>query len=500
LQGNLVSYKSYKDSLQNWYHGLEGSFIKTSDGGFALAGSTNSLGLLFKFDHNLDTLWKREYILSTATLFYGCAETESGYAMIGAMDDGNGFTQMILVKTDLQGNYLWEKHYGGQYQDGGYKIIRTNDSGYLLGGITYSFNSTPELGDAGDWYLVKTDSLGNMQWQKHFGNPDIDDGRVIGMIQTYDSCYIITGAYATQINFADDPYRKPRILKLNQSGNIIWDRKYGDQSYYPCIGNIIENNDHTLLSLGKDIFNKDILVKFTSDGNIILIRHFLMLNSTDGDQVLEYLDHANDEGYILVGWGLISGYPQEAWIIKTDSLGCDGFQSCQDTALAMHVWPGQITVVEGSSFTIKTYIDNGKGPVTVSYSNGETHYPVYLSYPDYTDSLVYTPTQDTVIYVTASYGSGQGIMDSTVFHVIQGVDELNVNSFEIFPNPAENYIIIEYAFINKPEDIKIYSSQGACLKSIPVNSRLGSLKISLNFAPGVYYVKSGNSCNKLVVL
>jgi len=73
-------------------------------------------------------------------------------------------------------------------------------------------------------------------------------------------------------------------------------------------------------------------------------------------------------------------------------------------------------------------------------------------------------------------------------------------SIKIRPNPSESYIIIEYAFINKPEDIKIYSSQGVCLKSIPVNSRLGSLKISLNFAPGVYYVKAGNSCKKLVVL
>ena len=72
LQGNLVNYKSYGDSVSNWFHGLQGSLIKTTDGGFVIAGSTNNTCLFFKFDNNLDTVWKKEYEIPTVTLLYGC--------------------------------------------------------------------------------------------------------------------------------------------------------------------------------------------------------------------------------------------------------------------------------------------------------------------------------------------------------------------------------------------------------------------------------------------
>ena len=509
LQGNFVSYKSYCDSLFNWYHGLEGSLIKTSDGGYALAGSKTIGGLLFKFDHNLDTLWKKEYIFPTQTLFYGCAETESGYALVGLQTENNGqFDQMILVKTDNEGNYLWHKLFGGIYEDAGFKIIKTFDGGFLLGGSSNSFNPQVEPGDAGDWYLVKTDSLGNMQWQKHFGNPDWDDGRVVSMIQTQDSCFVLTGSYAVDYSLVDqNEIMRSRIMKISSNGNIIWDRLYESEDFLSAFWMIKENSQKELIVNGGYGYYSSIdkLYKMNEDGNIVWMREYLPSLQTDEKCGFEALDITQDDGIVLAGWGwgFISGEFQQAWIVKTDNLGCDGFLSCQDTALAMHVTPAEITITQGEGFTINTFIDNGIGPVHVSYSTGAEHYPVYISCPEATDSLTVFPTQDTVIYVTASYGSGTGVTDSTIVHVIIGIEENLLNEgFEIYPNPAKDFIIIEYSHLNfVSENIEIISSQEIVVKTIATNHLIGKTKIPVNdLSSGVYYVKIRNIIRKLVVI
>lgn len=226
-----------------------------------------------------------------------------------------------------------------------------------------------------------------------------------------------------------------------------------------------------------------------------------MFGSYTADQWLEYFAKANDGGYILVGWGLDTDQDQQAWIIKTDSLGCDGYQSCQDTALAMHVLPHQATLISGNGISIKTFIDNGKGPVTVSYSTGDVHYPVYLSFPGATDSLVFAPTHDTVVYVTAHYGNTPGVVDSTVIHIIAGINKQNLKDwFKINPNPAKDLIYIERKNYSDSEILDIINSHGICVLAKTLSGGIENFKVSLIDIPaGVYYVRIGNCFKKLVI-
>ncbi|MCX6257584.1 MAG: hypothetical protein NTW49_06790 [Bacteroidia bacterium] len=502
--GVLQFTKSYVSNIFSLYTGYEGSMIKTTDHCYIIGGSTDTKGYLMKLDCNLNMMWLKFYQPASQTVITGCAETNNGY-LISGYQVTNSYSRVILIKTDFEGNQLWYNYYGGQSTEAGYKIIRTIDGGFLLGGITYSYNPQVSQGNAGDWYLVKTDSLGNMQWQKHFGNPDWDDGRICGMIQAYDSCYIITGAYITHALDMDDKFSEGRILKLDKNGNIIWDKLSGYEGiYYPCILTILENDDHTLVSLAKDNANKDLLVKYSNDGNILWSRRFLMFGSNTADQMLEYVAKANDGGYVIAGWGLdnVNNQPQQAWLIKTDSLGCDGYQSCQDTALALHVSPHDTIIVLGQSVVIKTFVDNGKAPVTVTYSTGAAHYPVYLSFYDASDSIVFTPTQNTAVYVTASYGNSPGVMDSAVIHVIAGIHEQAKNDwFRISPNPARDEVSVDYSFSDKPPAIiDIITFQGISLKKVSINNTKGKINIRLRDLPGgVYYVKSRTCIRKLVV-
>jgi hypothetical protein len=345
FQGNLVSFKSYGDTTYNWYHGLGGSLISTSDGGFALAGSKTIGGLLFKFDQNLDTIWKREYIFPTQTLFYGCVETVSGYAIVGTMSDENGYDKMILVKTDKQGNLQWKKIYGGQYFDSGYNIIRTHDGGFLLGGRMTSTIISNSLGDAIDWYLVKTDSLGNIQWQKHYGNPEICDTHIISIIETHDSCYIATGRYTTRKQDVCTDLYRACVMKVNKYGNIIWRKLFDKENEGSIIVSIVENEDHTLTCIGVSIglinFEYNAIFKLNANGDILWKRSILTNGTGNNNAWLEYLSKAQDGGFVMVGfgWDFPVGEFQRAWLVKTDSLGCDSYMSCQDTALSIHVLP-----------------------------------------------------------------------------------------------------------------------------------------------------------------
>jgi len=516
FQGNLVSYKSYGDSTTNWYHGLSGSLIKTSDGGFALAGSTPWTGMLYKFDRNLDTIWKKEYIFPTQTLFYGCAETESGYGLVGAMSDGNGYTQMILVKTDLEGNYQWEKHFGGQYFDEGYNIIKTSDGGFLLGGSMTGTIISNFLDDAIDWYLVKTDSLGNAQWKKHYGNPVLRDTYVCSIIETHDSCYIATGRYTTREQDVCTDLFRPCVMKVNKYGNIIWRKLFEKENDKGLTFSIVENEDFTLTCIGLDYYNNNTIYKLNSNGEVLWKRHVLTNGTASDNAWLQHISKdQQDGGFVLVGygWDFPVGEFQRAWLVKTDSLGCDGYLSCQDTALAIHVLPREKTILSGTSVTINAYVDNGFAPVTVSYSNGITSYPVYITgdyiegilIPDASDSIVITPTHDTVVYVTVSYSPNYFVTDSAVIHVTHPF-ELNENKsvgwFDIYPNPAKDIINIDYNIIKAfPENMEFISTEGKVLKTVNIITNNGKLNIPLDdLLSGVYYVKAGYTMRKLIII
>jgi hypothetical protein len=142
----------------------------TSDGGFIIAGFTSSFGAgssdgyLIKTDANGNTQWTQTYGNSGLQELEAVIQTaDGGYACVGIdYSAGTGYYDIWVIKTNASGVLQWEQTYGGGSYELGNSIQIAPDGGYIIGGQSYSYDST------GAFYLLKTSSTGVEQWHKTY--------------------------------------------------------------------------------------------------------------------------------------------------------------------------------------------------------------------------------------------------------------------------------------------------------------------------------------------
>ncbi len=229
-----------------------GSFAQqTSDGGYVIAGSSQSSSLtnydvdLIKTDANGDTLWTRTFSGSGYEDGNFVQQTnDGGYIITGTTASfGAGGYDFYIIKTNASGNILWAKSYGGTGDDYAFSIKQNNDSGYVVTGATSSFGS-----GFFDAYLMRINSTGTVAWTKVFGGTDYDDG--VSAQQTSDNGFIMLGQ-AFSFGVGSDVY----IIKTNASGDTLWTRIFGGTGY-EFGGSVQQTNDGGFfISAGEESFN-----------------------------------------------------------------------------------------------------------------------------------------------------------------------------------------------------------------------------------------------------
>ncbi len=147
------------------------------------------------------------------------------------MNHGNA--DYWVMKLDNGGNLQWEKSYGGRNEDDAYDVEQTNDGGYILAGATGSNdgdvtgNHITENGTSYDYWIVKTDGSGNIQWEKCYGGSGGDMANCIR--QTTDGGYIVSGTSTSNDgDVTTNPNGGAWIIKLDAAGTIQWQR--GDEN------------------------------------------------------------------------------------------------------------------------------------------------------------------------------------------------------------------------------------------------------------------------------
>ncbi len=170
------------------------SVQQTSDGGFILAGfsvSSGNMGFwLVKTDVNGDSLWTRRLGGLSASCNSVRQTADGGYVLAGSAQFVGSSFDMWLVKTNENGDSLWSRTFGGGTWDYCASVQQTLDGGYVLGGSTSSFG---EL--YGDMWLVKTDVNGDSLWSRTFGGDSADYCKFVH--QTSDGGYALAGGTAS---------------------------------------------------------------------------------------------------------------------------------------------------------------------------------------------------------------------------------------------------------------------------------------------------------------
>jgi len=365
---NLYIIRADKAGNKLWQQRLEfdsvecsaSSVISLPDNTYMVAGSywiyeydassgnnvrTNRFGYLLRYDSNGDTLWTKKYGTVTGTVtnpdyegFRKIIKTaEGGFAMAGYTGYNNGYgIGMYLVKTDSVGNKQWEKIYGGSKNDEAFDILQMPDGGYFLFGLTDSYASYRQ------WYLVRTDILGNKLWEKTYGLNDYNVGT--GMALTIDNKLLLTGGmYITSTDC------QAVLMKVDTLGNTIWEKRYGG-SKGEGFSKVITLLNGTFVgggassSYSADGYDDGWIAKFDTSGNMIWNR--IYNRSTNPlfkiDDIFD-LKATSDGGFIFCGSsGADSPDFQEAWLLKTDCLGCDSLlcyypdSVCIDTTVGIN--------------------------------------------------------------------------------------------------------------------------------------------------------------------
>ncbi|MFH2142200.1 MAG: T9SS type A sorting domain-containing protein [Bacteroidota bacterium] len=473
--GNLQKTIRYGDNQYYYYHGVENSLAQNNNGKFSLAGGvddgTNVGCLLMKFDINFDTLWSKTYLLDTiSTFFYGGNQTiENEYILTGITREDENFqaldhSDILLLQTDSSGNMKWFKNYGGADADYGYKVLQTPDAGFLIGGWTRSFNLHVAQGYRGDWYLIKTDSLGNMEWDEHYGNPDYDDGRMGDLvINNNDNSYYMCGGYQI-IDDGINDIQYGRIVKIDENFNINWDKYYYTEAnknetfirMEPLI------NDNYMLLHSKVInssYARSSLIKITAEGNILWQRQFNIPGSGNSTQFLLDVIQTSDNGFAAAGWaygGSLNPY-QQGWAVKTDSLGCDGVGSCSDTTMMFFLDVIPDTVCYEDTLIFRFFIKGRSAPYIIECSNGTTW-----------DSIFYSNKLNPMIDTSFSYI--HTVKDTTYnldFTLIDPLGQTKTTSVSFYVKECENNILQQYL---ADKYIKIYPNPAKEIVNISIES------------------------------
>ena len=142
---------------------------------------------IVKTDPDGNVKWKSEFGGSGNDQFYSITQVDNGYVAAGYTESFNEFSDIYVVKVNLDGEKAWEKFYGGdETQDDARSIKNTSDGGYILAGKTneYSYGSY-------DMYLIKLNKEGDLQWSQVLGGENNDIG--YSVLQSSDNGYVIAG-------------------------------------------------------------------------------------------------------------------------------------------------------------------------------------------------------------------------------------------------------------------------------------------------------------------
>jgi len=495
--GQLVfEQKCLGGTLEDAGSGIQG----TRDGGFILCGSKESLdgdisctlgrhdGWLIKLDRFLNIEWQQCYGEVLTDDFLYCIDTTSdnGYILGGGIWSGGSTSNCIshgdqdywITKTDSVGNIEWENCYGGSRRDVIYDIHQTDDYGYILCGKTNSSDGdiTWNYGND-DFWILKIDQIGQIEWSKTYGGSGYET--CYSIAETSDGNFVACGVaeYDSGIITGNHGSGDFWVIKIDSLGGLIWQKSLGGSS-----------ND-----LASDLVT-------TSDGGVIIIGEVL---SSDGDV-------SNNHG----GW--------DCWVVKLDTNGSLVWQktyggSSYDSgrSIASHSDggfmllsagssnDGDATCIYGSQFWF-TKIDSAAN-FEFQQCIGGTDFDIPLSIVSTIDSgfasIGYTYSNDgdvTGMHFPCPQPPCTDMWFVKLLNQTLSLSETSQQALiSIYPNPVKNYLYV--SGMNEKESIVIRNMLGSIVLQMKITETTTEVDIR-SLSTGLYLIEIDKKFRKKIVV
>ena len=282
--------------------------------------------------------------------------TQSNNGDVHGNHDTTGYTSDVwVVKLDTAGNIQWQKCLGGSMDDAAYSVQQTNDRGYIIAGYTFS-NDGDVSGNHGpglpDYWIVKLDTVGNIQWQKCLGGNESDEAYSIH--QTVDGGFFVTGGTVSDNGDVSGLHSYDTtdywVVKLDTGGNIQWQKCLGGTNYDDNFGGNLAIDGYIVIgasgsndgdvhgnhnTTGTGWMDDYWVVKLDTGGNIQWQKCLGGSNEDEGNYALQL----SNRNYLVAGItysndGDVSGihdttrYTGDFWIVELDTAGNIIFQKC----------------------------------------------------------------------------------------------------------------------------------------------------------------------------
>jgi hypothetical protein len=244
-EGNEQWFRRY----EAFGEGYGNHAVQTNDGGYIVTGwsyvfdsYSNKNLILIKTDAGGNMLWNRSYGGSSEDIGMHIQQTgDGGYIITGyTASFGNGLFDLWALKLDINGDEQWNRTYGNEFNNKGWSVEQTSDGGYIITGFTTS----SQYGYKSVW-LLKTDANGTEEWSRSFiGDRDDDEGTSVR--QTSDGGYVVLASMGHQAYGDDDIW----LIKTDSSGELIWEKIFGG-SDFEAPGSVRQTNDGGYIIVGR---------------------------------------------------------------------------------------------------------------------------------------------------------------------------------------------------------------------------------------------------------
>ncbi|HOY30312.1 MAG TPA: T9SS type A sorting domain-containing protein [Bacteroidales bacterium] len=391
----IYELNAYGDTLWLNHYGTDSleyanQIIQTVDGGYATVGYSSGCYSNYRNIYLVKTTntgvvsWTKQIGGQGRENGTAIVQNVSGEYFIGGTSsyNSNGLLDFYLVKTNVNGDTLWTKKYGGSQSEEANSMRQTSDGGFILSGYSESFSFGSK-----DFYVVKTNSAGDTLWTKHYGGSLAEISKSVR--QSSDGGYIMTG-YSQSFGISTE---NMYVVKTNSLGDTLWTKTYGQAGRYSWGNDIIQTTDggyavtgfiETASTYGGfDLY----LVKIDASGNVQWEKEFKIepANTASTVSAGRSILQTSDGGFAIAGsW--FSGSTNELLFIKTDNNGTVGLSELQ-TNPGFTVFPNPfhqsatlqfensqnenftLIIFDSEGRTLRTIVNTSPGKIEIERNN-----------------------------------------------------------------------------------------------------------------------------------